>query len=185
MPRGVPRHGLFENKEWLFKQYNTKRRFMKDIAKECGIDTTTLHSWIHKHGIQPRPRGSWDKKGEKASNYIDGRHTYHQRAIEVKGNKCEICGKDNGRMYVHHIKKAEYNGKGHGPTGGNQSIDNLKVLCSKCHYLQHKRPVNYIKESVCLKCGKTFTFKCGSSSGKYCSIGCYLMKRWGYSQPVC
>lgn len=50
--------------------------------------------------------------------------------LKIRGEKCEKCG-SNTCLEIHHIisKKEK----------GNDFFKNLKILCSKCHKLKHKR----------------------------------------------
>lgn len=49
--------------------------------------------------------------------------TYHKKAIDYYGDRCNICGKSNIKLVVHHRDKNR----------NNHNIENLQVLCNKCH----------------------------------------------------
>lgn len=48
---------LVHDSDWLDTQYTEKARSMEEIADELGISKTTVHSWLHRHGIETRNRG--------------------------------------------------------------------------------------------------------------------------------
>jgi len=51
-----------------------------------------------------------------------------KRLIKKRGHKCEICGYP-GMIEVHHILPVKF--------GGNGKMDNLMLLCEKCHADAH------------------------------------------------
>lgn len=64
----------------------------------------------------------------------DGKYNYRQKALEIYGCKCQMCGFDNPlAIVVHHIDHNR----------NNNDIDNLIVLCANCHYIAHEG--NFIK----------------------------------------
>jgi 5-methylcytosine-specific restriction endonuclease McrA len=50
-----------------------------------------------------------------------------QKYIETYGDKCEIC--DNKGEQLHHLNYDNL---------GNEEFDDLMLLCSSCHYANHK-----------------------------------------------
>ena len=89
-----------------------------------------LHVWTGKYspnwkgGIYPYPNNSLRQ---------------HNRLIKIEQmhGMCEICGKYTDR--IHHIDK----------TKTNHSLENLMLLCPKCHYRLHR--VERIKSSKWLR----------------------------------
>ena len=75
----------------------------------------------------------------------DGRATYKKRAYEYYGKKCNRCGKKGVlkpywktrvkvmriTLEVHHKIPSKY--------GGTHELDNLEVLCQKCHKAEERR----------------------------------------------
>ena len=43
---------FYKSKEWLKNEYCCKRRLVKDIAKECGVSTSSIFIWIRKYNIK-------------------------------------------------------------------------------------------------------------------------------------
>lgn len=61
-------------------------------------------------------------------HYKTGIYTYHKKAISFYGNKCQKCGYDELPIcIVHHIDRNRNNNK----------LDNLQVLCGRCHDIEH------------------------------------------------
>ena len=52
-----------------------------------------------------------------------------RQAVERSGYRCERCG-NTGRLEVHHKQRIA--------DGGTDELDNLEVLCRKCHFAAHK-----------------------------------------------
>ena len=53
-----------------------------------------------------------------------------RRLLNERGWRCESCGRA-GRLELHHVITVE--------DGGDDSPDNLKVLCRPCHFATHNR----------------------------------------------
>jgi hypothetical protein len=51
------------------------------------------------------------------------------KVLENHGSKCEVCSKDTGRLDIHHKDNNGY-GKTSRP---NNNINNLMIVCRKCH----------------------------------------------------
>jgi hypothetical protein len=61
------------------------------------------------------------------------KHRWQKRRTVVRkrdGNRCVRCGSER-KLSVHHIVKPQH--------GGDDSLDNLVTLCSRCHGLQHRK----------------------------------------------
>lgn len=116
------------------------------LCPTCGISFKRYPSFVRQNKIRgnlnycsrkcsdKNRKNVWKVFGEGTSNYKDGNSSYRERAIRIKGLICEECGyngKDNpGLIWVHHSdfsKRGTY----------NSSIENLKVLCIRCHLEKH------------------------------------------------
>jgi len=81
----------------------------------------------------------FEENPEKTLNLLirnmvpDKVYAYQRIAYEKYGRKCMICGQIKGQIDVHHKDRNRKNNK----------IENLQVLCAKCHAELHK---NLIKE---------------------------------------
>lgn len=105
------------------KEIETKR-----VAKEA------VKRWGYANGVL-NGTGSGSKKGHEASNYKHGRSTFTRWAREKKETigLCDDCGKD--------IKQATHyewvgHHKDHDRT--NNTIENLSLLCKRCHQIEHE-----------------------------------------------
>lgn len=43
-----------KNKDWLHKQYCNRERSAPEIAEDCGVESTTVYSYLEEHGIERR-----------------------------------------------------------------------------------------------------------------------------------
>lgn len=70
-----------------------------------------------------------DRQGVNHPNWIDGKSTYRERAIEAYGSRCNRCGYNEYKsvLQVHH--------KDH--KRSNNNVENLEVLCPTCHCVEH------------------------------------------------
>jgi hypothetical protein len=59
------------------------------------------------------------------NSHTTARRTY---ALFIGENRCSVCGKDSGRLDVHHIDFNEQ----------NNNPENLKLLCRSCHMKTHR-----------------------------------------------
>ena len=92
-----------------------KRRMKSDQYKQKMID-----------GIRKANTGI---SGEDSRHWVYGGKDYGKKLVySNRERKCEECGVDDIQLDVHHIDK---NTK-------NNTIDNLKILCIKCHKKLHK-----------------------------------------------
>lgn len=71
---------------------------------------------------------SIENKGNQNS-YKFGTGVYGKRAFKLFGKKCCRCGKDSGRIEVHHKNRNRLDN----PTDGS----NWEVLCRSCHAIEH------------------------------------------------
>lgn len=123
---------LVRNKKWLYKRYVTEGYSLREIGELINIDGTTVLYWMKKHKISGRKKGF--NKGPKSWLWKGGinRITQAKKAKEYYGEKCQSCGRDDLRLHVHH---KDENWK-------NNQIDNLMVLCYKCHSKIHSENPN-------------------------------------------
>lgn len=101
-----------------------------EVAKQQQIDGQ--YAYRRRKGMRI---GRGSVKGEKASYYKHGKSVFDRFARERKEEIqcCEECGKDltNASRWGwvgHHID--------HNPL--NNVIENLKLLCKRCHQIEHK-----------------------------------------------
>ena len=151
---GLP---LLENEDWIRHNYLTLNKTRTQLAKEIGCCEATLYKSFKKFRIvkplsdMPNRKPGYGKKGmfsdeERAriSERMSGKNNYRYKAdrenISISGGyseahkkflnekrTCEICGSDLN-VEIHHKDK---NPK-------NNSSENIKFLCSKCHHLWHR-----------------------------------------------
>jgi len=73
--------------------------------------------------------------GEKNPNWrggTSGRENYGRAMLKRKGvdlTRCSKCGEKTKRIYVHHLDEDKW----------NYSLNNLKVVCPKCHSKYHSK----------------------------------------------
>jgi transposase/predicted RNA-binding Zn-ribbon protein involved in translation (DUF1610 family) len=53
-----------QDPDWLREQYQEKGRSMVGIAEECGLDITTVETWLDRHGIEKRSLSEQMADGE-------------------------------------------------------------------------------------------------------------------------
>lgn len=58
-------------------------------------------------------------------------YAFRNFVLMVKGHRCEVCGKTQGTMNIHHIEYAV------GRHAWEYSTKDVKVLCSECHRHVH------------------------------------------------
>jgi len=104
------------------------------------------------------------KKGEHIEenhlNWKGGKRYYAVMAKRRKGNKCEICNSIED-IEVHHIDR----------NIENNNIENLQVLCNKCHIKRHRENKPHLIKK-CEWCDKEFTSY--HKPQRFCSISCGL-----------
>lgn len=100
-----------------------------------------------------------------------------QRLVLAK--TCSECGKPGPRLHRHHIDG----------DARNNRLENILVLCAKCHYRKHRPPPPM---SICAVCDKEFLAACHRNRPKICSAQCAkewgricAMKRWSRGQCDC
>lgn len=151
------------SKEWLFEEYINKQRSACDIAKEIGVKDTAIYFWLDKHGIKTRTMKEtraikhwgnsgesnpmFGKRGSLNPNWRGGSTAERQacyssmewRKVSRKARKrdnytCQICKKGKKELEcgleLHHIISFIIVEK-------RLDIDNLVLLCEKCHDFVH------------------------------------------------
>lgn len=84
------------------------------------------HCLRHGKFKNPGVGSGGNQKGEKNPNYKTGIGTYSKNAFEYYGRKCNRCNSEQN-LLVHHKDENRT----------NNSIENLEVLCKRCHQEHH------------------------------------------------
>jgi len=58
-----------------------------------------------------------------------------EEAIKQRGYKCERCGKNSKKIYAHHILPKQM--------GGSDDIENLLLVCERCHPLLDNEAIRH------------------------------------------
>lgn len=140
----------FEAQDWRKRKYCSKR--CKGLHDKSG-QFESGHKWDKKteqqriqsikanpsYGMLGKKHNEQTKKQMSESskfpyNYIDGGYRG-----KIRNEECELCGKSNKRIIIHHKDK---NRK-------NNEIINLMAICDKCHVKIHlpDRPKKYKQRS--------------------------------------
>ena len=127
-----------------YKQYQPSGRAQKYCAV-CGPKNKRLkrNLWFNnKRRSEGKKLGSGSVKGELASFYKHGKSVFDRYARERKEQlqHCEECWK-----YLGDVNKWGWVGhhKDHNPL--NNVITNLKILCKRCHQIEHKCWENFFE----------------------------------------
>jgi len=106
------------------KRENERKKLRKEIELEIQEKEKQYQEWL--------------EKGEKLHRYDKGYPIdWDYRAREVYqrgGGRCSICGMPlifGKGSHIHHIKPISL--------GGDHSLENLTLLCKKCHIKKHPR----------------------------------------------
>jgi predicted HNH restriction endonuclease len=152
---------LWRNKNWLFEQYVTRKKSMRDICRELNIGEACIHKWLHRFNIPIRSRSEsltgkvktlehkrklseWGKTRVGSLNpFWNGGKSPEKHRNRYRGwrqrNK-EILERDNFEcqicgldmdLHIHHILPYHYY-----PDLVND-YDNLLTLCQHCHRKVH------------------------------------------------
>lgn len=109
----------FKNQEQLYKYFNLKKKNI--VCKYCGNkikrylykDTYCSNKCYYKDRFKNISPSEWQRT--------------RKIIILIYNNKCAKCGKEG--KHVHHIKPiSKY---------GDHSLNNLILLCPKCHAKEH------------------------------------------------
>jgi GTP cyclohydrolase I len=112
--------------EEIYGEENGKEQ--KELRKFSTTKQMTDQNQINirkeKCGYSPTDE---QKKINSDKHLIHGANTYRKRAFQYYGEECARCGSENN-LVVHHI-----DGNNAKSELGNHNINNLMVLCRKCH----------------------------------------------------
>lgn len=157
-------------REWWMREYVELGRSGPDIGIELGINSSAVDYWLRKHGVPRRTvsearalkrwgsagpaNGMFGKRGAECPSWRGGstpeRQAFHGSAewrevslavwrrdhgtcrhCALKANDCKVP-----RFDVHHIIPFEV-------TALRAAIDNLVLLCRKCHrFIHSKKNIN-------------------------------------------
>lgn len=151
------------DKEWLHREYIERERSTEDIAKDGGVRDTAIQYWLIKHDIPRRSTKEtrqikhwgqcgednpmWNRRGSENPRWKGGvtpeRQAFYTseawkkacRAVYGRDNAtCQRCAKQRKEraLHVHHIESFANKKK-------RAEIDNLVLLCLKCHRFVHSR----------------------------------------------
>lgn len=102
-------------------QYRDKKRLPKSIRRELA-EARRKESFEITEGVKRTYRQ------ELTHPYW---YAFRNFVLLVKGHKCEVCGKTQGTMNIHHLEYAV------GRHAWEYSIKDVKVLCPTCHKRVH------------------------------------------------
>lgn len=154
--RYLPGHrhhdALYKNEEWLREQYITLNRGTPDIAKEFGVNVSSIIRYLERFGIDRRnasaahigkqagsrnPAWKGGTTPERQRLYKQGHWREFTKQVFVRdGYKCQRCQKgisgDKKRAgAAHHIKSwAEHHDL-------RFDMSNVITLCRECHLWVH------------------------------------------------
>lgn len=153
------------NKEWLFNEYITKKHTIPELAIICDCTDSNISYWIDKHKIPFRSisetrsfkywgssgdvNGMFGVRGDSNPNWKGGispdrQVVYNSQEwkeivplVFVKCDyKCLRCGdthkSNKNPLHIHHLVSFEISEL-------RIEINNLIVLCRKCHHWVHSR----------------------------------------------
>lgn len=153
-------NSLYKSYDWLYHQYITLNKTFNIISSEFGFNISTLKKWANKLNIPKKPlsyfnkgRIPWnngvseesDERVKRPCNALRKYHHCGRRHDKIlkydtseyqKRNtgKCNICGKTDCILDVHHIDENRCN---------NNPI-NLITLCRPHHSMLHSKNLDII-----------------------------------------
>jgi len=97
----------YQNEDWLRKEYEIKKREIKDIANELNVHSVTIHNWLKVFDIKIRGRqgGKWTNKDWMYHQYIELDKSYKEIAKICETTPSTI----NRWLKIHDIRKREEN----------------------------------------------------------------------------
>lgn len=105
---------LYENQEWP----------QAKIAEYFGVSLAAIQKIFKRLNIRPRPRANI---GKRNGRYKDGSQSTLYRTM-IEKDKCSRCG--NAEHLVIHHRNGNHQ---------DNHLENLQVLCEKCHNSTTKR----------------------------------------------
>jgi transposase len=84
--------GPFANKEWLREQYHEQKKSALEIADECEVVTSTIYSWMDRHGIERRSYSEMQMAEGPHKDEEWLREQYHEKeksTLEM-ADECEV-----------------------------------------------------------------------------------------------
>jgi len=158
----------FRDKDWLIEHYEKQNLSTGDIAKMFNVTDGAIIFWFRKHNIprrtvsEARVKKHWGAKGkdnpmfgktgEMNHNWKGGvspkRNSFYSRynwkviyskVLERDKNHCKRCNEEIDysvakSFHVHHIIPFQ-----NGEAQSDIDINNLVLLCNKCHGFVHSR----------------------------------------------
>ena len=120
--------GIYTNKDWLFNQYRTLGKSMKQIAVEQNVGETVIHKWIHRFNITPFSRSE------------------------------KLTGKPKSAIHIQHLKDARRKSPQIGKLnpnwrGGKTRWD--KKIRSTVMYREWRKSILERDGHKCIVCGNT------------------------------
>ncbi len=144
---------LYQDKEWLRRQYGEQGRDIRDIAEDCGVSYHTIRKWLTRHELTEPGRGcfsdghsSWKRDltyelGPSSERSAIGRWTTQvaHRVHAENGWTCQLCGQRAAELHCHHIV----------PVWADESkareLQNLTTLCGPCHRSVAGNELDYVE----------------------------------------
>lgn len=130
-PSSQEREGA-ETRHWLCMKCDGEIPIDKNNnAKFCSNKCRTSYNsykWCLKNNKFKKPGvgSGGNQLGEDNHQYKTGIGTYNKKALAYYGHVCNRC-KTNSNLVVHHIDEDRT----------NNNLNNLEVLCKKCHQNHH------------------------------------------------
>lgn len=108
------REPRYTDEDWLAERYISEGRSAKDIADECGVATTTILSWVRRHGFQVRD--AFQQTGEvSVRTGLDGyewvQHAGHSVPVHRLVPIAEHGFGAVSRMVVHHANELKWDNR--------------------------------------------------------------------------
>lgn len=161
---GRQKHKIYCSKKCIYKQFNTLKYGNK--CMDCGkiINKSSLRCskcFIKHRDISGSRNGRW--RGGTSEGY---QIRIYRNIVESAGidlNRCDRCGNTHRRMVIHHKNKDH----------SDNSLSNLRVLCTLCHSRIH---IYKKVDAKCDNCGKVFKlppYKTKINKHHYCSRECF------------
>ena len=88
------------NKEWLYNQYITLNKSIKDISLECGWSTTYIHEYLVEYGIKKNRDKIRERRKQNVENYFLKKYGVKSsnQLLSVKKKKAEALEIDYSKL---------------------------------------------------------------------------------------